>query len=231
MVHNCARAIVCGLIVRLLIINPNATERMTDSAVAVARTAMPEAEIIGWTNLDGPPAIQGPEDGAAAVVGLLSMAPSAQKIGADAIVIACFDDTGLADLREAVDCPVFGIGQTAFHMAALLGKRFEVMTSLEVSVPIIADNIANAGFVSLCAGVYASGLAVLEIEAGGPEVEDRLVDHMRQASGRGSTVVLLGCCAMAPLRAQLTARTGLIVIDGIEASVNLAAATHHWRQL
>lgn len=86
---------------RLIYINPNSTAAMTDAIVAVARQTAREHEVIGWTNRDGPPAIQGPEDGAKAVTGIAALLPEARKAGADAIVIACFDDTGLAEIRAA----------------------------------------------------------------------------------------------------------------------------------
>lgn len=41
----------------------------------------------------------------------MAMLPAARNIGADAIVIACFDDTGLAKILAAALCPVFGIGK------------------------------------------------------------------------------------------------------------------------
>ena len=216
---------------RILILNPNATARMTDSAVAVARAALPDAEIIGWTNSEGPPAIQGPEDGAEATKGLLALAPAARAEAFDAIIIACFDDTGLAELRAAVDCVVLGIGQASFHMAALSGKRFEVMTSLAVSVPVIAQNIEDTGFAAVCAGVHATGLAVLEIEAGGAEVEERLRTHINEAAARGAEAVVLGCCAMSPLRARLAMDAPVMVIDGVEAAVHLAAAVRGWARV
>ena len=86
---------------RLLFLNPNSTQAMTDSMVEVARNALPGTELLGWTNHDGPPAIQGPEDGAAAVAGLMALLPKAQAAAVDAIVIGCFDDTGLGRLRDA----------------------------------------------------------------------------------------------------------------------------------
>lgn len=216
---------------RLLYINPNSTTSMTESAVAVAQAALPEAEVLGWTNASGPPAIQGLQDGQAAVGGVMAMLPAARDIGADAIVIACFDDTGLAEIRAAAHCPVFGIGQSAFQMASLLGKRFEVLTSLVISVPVIENNIRASGFAVYCLGVHASGLAVLEIEAGGVDVESRLVAHIAQVAERGLDAVVLGCCAMAPLRARIAGRASITVIDGIEASAILAAAGHRWRHL
>jgi allantoin racemase len=211
--------------VRLLYINPNSTSAMTDGIVGVARAATPEAEVIGWTNADGPPAIQGPEDGEAAVAGVVAMLPRAKAVSADAIVIACFDDTGLARIRAAAHCPVIGIGQAAFHMAALLGHRFSVVTTLDVSVPVIEGNVRSYGFVGLCARVRASGLPVLEVEAAAPETLARLSQELALSWRHDNvTAAVLGCSGMAPLRERLQAETPLVLIDGVAASARLATA-------
>ncbi|WP_172297012.1 aspartate/glutamate racemase family protein [Pseudoruegeria sp. HB172150] len=209
---------------RLLYINPNSTEAMTDSIVTAARNALPEAEIIGWTNHAGPPAIQGAADGKAAVPGLMALLPKARAAGVDALVIACFDDTGLAEVRAAAHCPVVGIGQAAFHMAALFGQRFAVVTTLPVSVPVIEGNIAAYGFGRACVAVRPSGLGVLEVEAGGPAVLARLGSEISAAARDGAGAVVLGCAGMALHRDKLTLASGPVLIDGVEASALLAAA-------
>lgn len=209
---------------RLVYINPNATEAMTESIAAAARAALPEAEILGWTNADGPPAIQGPEDGAAALPGLRALLPEARRAGADAIVIACFDDTGLAEMRDAAHCPVIGIGQAAFHMAALLGGRFGVVTTLPVSVPVIAGNIETYGFAPACTGIRPSGLGVLEVEAGGAAALARLEEEIAGAEAEGARAVVLGCAGMARHRRLLATRAQAPLIDGVTASALLVSA-------
>jgi allantoin racemase len=210
---------------RLLYINPNATSAMTDGIVRVARAAMPEAEVIGWTNADGPPAIQGPEDGEAAVAGVLAMLRRAKAVGADAIVIACFDDTGLAEVRAAAHCPVIGIGQAAYHFAALSGQPFSVVTTLAVSVPVIEANIRAYGFAGGCRRVRASGLGVLEVDAASPATMARLSDEIGLAArDDGASAVILGCAGMAPLLPRLQADAGITLIDGVRASAVLASA-------
>ncbi len=198
---------------------------MTGAMLAAARAADPVAEITGWTNTSGPPAIEGPEDGAAAVAGLLSMLPAARQAGFDVIVIGCFDDTGLAEMRAAAHCPVIGIGQAAFHMAALLGHRVSVVTTLEVSVPVITANIAAYGLAGQVAKVRASGLGVLEVEQARPATLARLEDEIARAGAQdGISGVILGCAGMAPLAGRLGAGSGLAVIDGVAAATRLARA-------
>ncbi|MBC7138155.1 MAG: aspartate/glutamate racemase family protein [Defluviimonas sp.] len=210
---------------KLLFLNPNSTAAMTGAMLAAARAADPVAEITGWTNTSGPPAIEGPEDGAAAVAGLLSMLPAARQAGFDVIVIGCFDDTGLAEVRAAAHCPVIGIGQAAFHMATLLGHRVSVVTTLEVSVPVITANIAAYGLAGQVAKVRASGLGVLEVEQARPATLARLEDEIARAGAQdGISGVILGCAGMAPLAGRLGAGSGLAVIDGVAAATRLARA-------
>ena len=207
---------------RLLYLNPNSTASMTDGIVAVARSAAPDAEVVGWTNDGAPPAIQGAEDGEAAVPGLLSMLPAARKAGADAIVIACFDDTGLAQVRAEAHCPVIGIGQSAYHVAALLGRPFVVLTTLDVSVPVIAANVAASGVGDACLGVRASGIPVLDVDAGSDEVIGRLADHVLAAGRDGAGSVVLGCAGMAPHLDRIARPGAPLLVDGVRASARLA---------
>jgi allantoin racemase len=207
---------------RLLYLNPNSTEAMTDSILSVAKMAGSGADIIGWTNDKGPAAIQGPDDGQNAIGGLLDMLPLAKAEKMDAIVIGCFDDTGLAELRAVAHCPVIGIGQAGMAVAALYGGRFGVVTTLAVSVPVIEDNVAAYGHQAGCAGVFASGLPVLEVEAGGPDVLQRLLDTITIGQNAGAKALILGCAGMARLKPALTRKSGALLVDGVSASAHIA---------
>ena len=100
-----------------------------------ARETVPTAEFEGWTSHDGPPAIQGAEDGKLAEEPLLELVAKASDQGASAIIIGCFDDTALDAARDLADCPVIGIGQAAYHLAAIAGGQFSVVTTLESPCP------------------------------------------------------------------------------------------------
>ena len=195
---------------------------MTESIVAGARAAMPQADIIGWTNHEGPPVIQGPHDGEAAVEGILALLPRARGERVEAIIIACFDDTGLAEVRAAAHCPVIGIGQAAMTIATLYASPFAIVTTLEVSVPVITENVTAYGYLQTCTGVFASGLAVLDVEAGGADVEKQLAKTIEMARQAGARSAILGCAGMSHLKPALSTMTRLRLIDGVSASAHLA---------
>ncbi|MCA0873062.1 aspartate/glutamate racemase family protein [Seohaeicola saemankumensis] len=210
---------------KIAYINPNATGSMTRAIVMTAQKALPEAEVLGLTNSGGPAAIEGPADGRAAVPGVLDCVARAGALGADAIVIACFDDTGLAEARAAAKCPVLGIGQASYMMAVLLGLRFAVVTSVAAAIPVIEDNIETQGFAALRASVRASGLPVLVIDEGAPDTVDHLAREIEAARVKdGAGCVILGCAGMSPLKAELGQRAAVPLIDGVAASAVLARA-------
>jgi len=211
---------------RLLFINPNATVSMTEAVVETAR-ALTTAEIAGWTNHDGPPSIEGAEAGERAVPGVLSRLEAARDWGADVIVIACFDDTGLERIRARAHCPVIGIGEAAFHMATLMAPRFRVMTSVENALPVIGENLAAYGFAPRCAGLHASGIPVLELDSGSEEVVERLAAAIREAGGEEP--VVLGCAGMSALLPRLAARLPMPLVDGVAAATLLAESLARFR--
>ena len=94
---------------RLLVINPNSTASMTEKiGVAARRAASAGTEIIAVNPLGGPVSIEGYYDEALSVPGLLHLVQVTP--GFDAVIIACFDDTGLDAARGLTDRPVLGIG-------------------------------------------------------------------------------------------------------------------------
>ncbi len=207
--------------IRLLVINPNATRSMTDKIAAAARAAAGQGvTVTALTNQSGPASIQGAEDGTMATPGVLDAVRHAR---ADAIVIACFDDTALAAARRIAPCPVIGIGEAAFHAAILLGARFSVVTTLSVSVPVIEQNLIDYGLAQHCLRVRASEVPVLDLERPGSDAEARISAEIARAiSEDGAGAIVLGCAGMADLAARLSQTHGLPVIDGVAAASGMA---------
>ncbi len=129
---------------RLLLINPNTTASMTEKVGRAAElVSSAGTEIVARNPATDPASIQGAEDGEAALPGLFEEIDRAE--GFDAIIIACFDDTGLYQARRRTRVPVIGIGEAAYHYAMLVAERFSVVTTLSVSIPVIQENIMRYG--------------------------------------------------------------------------------------
>ena len=92
---------------------------MTEAMVSAAQAAVPRLSFEGWTSHDGPPAIQGAEDGALAAPPLLELVRHADARGAEGVVIGCFDDTALS--AAAISVPVLERNIHGLGLGGLLG--------------------------------------------------------------------------------------------------------------
>ncbi len=209
----------------ILIINPNSTTSMTDDiAVAARAVALPQTKITAVNPKNGPASIQGAEDGEAALPHLLDQFDNimAGREEFDAVIIACFDDTGLNQLKARSSVPVLGIGESAFHTAALLGASFSTITTLSVSIPIIETNIARYGFGHHSKKVRASEVPVLAV---GSETDAIIRAEAATAiTEDGCESIVLGCAGMANLAKSMSADFRVPVIDGVAAAVTLGEA-------
>lgn len=197
------------------------TQAIAEAAHAVAG---PSTQITAINPSDSPASIQGPEDGQAALPHLFELFKwnviNQKKY--DALVIACFDDTGLYELRAASPIPVIGIGEAAFHAAMLLSDNFSVVTTMDVSVPIITDNIKQYGFEKRCTKVRASGIPVLALEDALSDTTSILEAEIAKAFSEDKCgTVVLGCAGMADFAQSMTEKFSKPVIDGVAASVGL----------
>ena len=205
-------------------INPNSTVAMTDSCVETLRSELPEFyQVKGITNYDGPSAIQGEEDGIAAIPGMLKEIE--KNSACDGFIIGCFDNTGLAKARLISRKPIIGIGQSAFHMAAMRHGKFCVLTTLEISIPVIKQNIEAQGFSNLCKDVMASGIPVLELENNPISAAKTLSECIKSIEVRDPEIaVVLGCAGMTNVYRRLQAQHDVYLLDPIVCSARMVNA-------
>jgi allantoin racemase len=211
---------------KLLVVNPNTSVSMTERIGAAARDAAAAGtEIVAVNPAHGPASIEGYFDEAFAVPGMLEEIIKGERAGAQAFVIACFDDTGLEAARCAANGPVIGIGEAGFHMASLIAHRFSVVTTLSRSIAPIEANLVKYGLDRRCARVRACEVAVLALEDPASGAREKLSAEIARAKAEeGAEAIVLGCAGMADLAASLALEHELPVIDGVAAAVKLAEA-------
>lgn len=209
---------------RLHVVNPNTTAAMTAKIAAAARAVSLSGTIIDARQpAMGPVSIEGFYDEAFAAPGMLGCIRDADRDGADAHVIACFDDTGLDAARAAAKAPVLGIGEAAFHMASLIAARFAVVTTLGVSIVPIEHNLRKYGLADRCARVRAAEVPVLALEERNADAVSKISGEILAAiQDDRAEAIVLGCAGMADLATELADKHGLPVVDGVAAAVTLA---------
>jgi allantoin racemase len=197
------------------------TTKIGEAARAAASAG---TEVLAVNPQMGPVSIEGFYDEAFALPGLLAEIAKGEAGGADAAVIACFDDTGLDAARALANMPVLGICEAALAAAGMIATRISVVTTLSRSVVPIEALVRRYGFAER-AYVHAADIPVLSLEDPASDASATLRAAIATAlKADRSDAVVLGCAGMADLARDLSVEFGVPVVDGVSAGVRMAEA-------
>ena len=213
----------------LYVINPNSSEQVT----AGLRDALDPLshcgqEIRCLTLKEGPPGIETQAHIDSVIEPIRKLAASLSD--ATGIVVACFSDPGVAQLRAQTALPVLGIREAALTTALTLGRRFGIVAIRPASIPRHLAAIEEMGLSSRLAGDRALDLGVTELADEGRTVERLLSTVETLKVTDGADVLILGCAGMAHYRARVEAATGLPTIDPTQAATAMALGRIALRQ-
>jgi len=209
---------------RLLLINGNTTQAITDRCAAAARAvASPGTEIVPLTAPRGPRVIGTRAENAAAAGVMLEML-AAHADRCDAVLIAVSFDTALDALRKAASVPVVGMTQAALHVAAMLGGPIGfIAPGLRVQ-DMYRDVVERAGFSGMIAAYCP-----LDMQPADFDDPSRLVSKVGELANDlvtrdGAASVIVAGAALSGLIGKVQANVNAPVVDGIAAGVVLAEA-------
>ncbi|WP_070106784.1 aspartate/glutamate racemase family protein [Burkholderia plantarii] len=211
---------------KIKLINPNTTQRMTDVMGRCAReVANAGTAVVAVSPPSGPPSIESRYDDALAVPGLLAEIAAGERDGFDGYVIACFGDPGLYAARELARGPVIGIAEAAMHAASVLAPGFSVVTTLARTRGMAWELAERYGMLRFCRNVRATDVPVLELDRPGSPARGRIVDECRRALDEdGAGAIVLGCAGMVGFAREIEQTIGAPVVEGVTAAVKWVEA-------
>jgi allantoin racemase len=202
---------------RLLLINPNTTDAITQKVAAAARLALPGIDVVAATGRLGARYISG--RAGFAIAGHATLDCFAEYgAGADAVLLGCFGDPGLEALREIIDIPVIGLLDAATFEAARGGRRFGIVTGGVRWVPILDEMVSLIKHEGELAGVRAVAPTGGAISEDPDAAINALYDACRLSIEQdGADVVILGGAGLIGLAEQIQPRLSKPVICSVEA--------------
>ncbi|WP_175860329.1 aspartate/glutamate racemase family protein [Burkholderia cepacia] len=204
----------------ILVINPNSSTSVTrsmENCLAAVREA--SAHTIRCIELPkSPPGIETDEHVALVVPNLLEAASTEQ---ADALVIACFSDPGIAQVRARLTTPVFGIAESAYLTALAMGSRFGIVSLGESSIRRHLRYLDTLGLTGRLAGDRSINKTVVQLMS--EDVIQTVAATARVLRDEdGADVVILGCAGLGSYREALQDALGIPVVDPVQAAVGFA---------
>jgi allantoin racemase len=210
---------------RLVLINANTSPAITALVVAAARkTAAPTTDIVGVTARFGARYIA--SRASYAIAGHAALDAYAEcATEADAIVLACFGDPGIAALREIATVPVVGMAEAACRAAAAGGRRFAIVTGGSAWGPMLTEYVATLGLAGQLAGVHTVALTGAEIAADPRRGAAVITKLCREIVAQGRTdAIVLGGAGLAGISERSAAELDIPMIDGLRTAVSAAEA-------
>lgn len=211
---------------RIFVINPNTSESMTDHIrQELEKIRRPDTELTVVNPKHGPVSIESAYDEALAGPPTLELVRRANEEGYDAIVLACFSDPALEAAKEVSDIPVIGIEEATLHVAAMLGHKFSIMTSLSRRIPTREVHVRLRGLESAFASAPAMNMPVLEMDANPAKAKARILELARKAVQEdGAEVIVLGCAGLAGYAEDIERELGAVVLDPTAVAFKVAEA-------
>ena len=206
---------------KILVINPNSNEAVTDGIrECLAPLQFPgRVEIECMTLAEGPFGIESMLDSESVVLPIRQVV--LQREDADAYVIACYSDPGLALCRATTTKPVFGIQESGLFSALQRGTRVGVVALGPQSIARHLPYIRALGLENRLAAERALHLSVAQSEQASayPRIEEvarTLVDQDM------ADTLLMGCAGLARHCGDLQKALGIAVTEPTQAAVTQA---------
>ena len=205
-----------GLAVRILVVNSNTSDIVTEKVAAAARAAAsPGTEIVAVTGTFGARVIGTRSEHAIAEHSTIALV-SRHAAGCDAVVIAVSYDTGLRGARELLDIPVVGMTEAGLLTACMLGGRIGVVIFGRRVLPLYQELVASYGLASRIAGWRVLESTAAYRPGAHPELDREIVAAANDLVQRdfAETVILTGA-VMAGVPARLQAEVPVPLVDCI----------------
>jgi len=174
---------------------------------------------------EGPASIESYCDEYICVPDTMRLAVNAEKRGYDAIIIGCFGDPGIEAIREALTIPVVGPGEASYHVAAMLGYKFSVISILKNVVNPLKVLAKKYDLENRLVSIRVIDKPVLNLSDNIEETKRALLVEGRKAvEENGADTLILGCMSEAFLgfAEYLQEELQVPVVNPVGVSVKIA---------
>jgi allantoin racemase len=160
-------------------------------------------------------------------------AANAEKEGFDAVVINCFGDPMLWEVRQALNIPVIGIGESSMLLSALMGHKFGIVHISPYNIPETEEHVIRYGLKDRCVGMRAiadwADTGAQDGLTDSTSTIEAFITTARELIADGAEVIIPGCSLMSPTirfapGAEEKYPNGLTEIDGVAVADVLSQA-------
>jgi allantoin racemase len=163
------------------------------------------------------------------VLQILKKAATAQRSGYDAYILGCITDPGHDVVRSALGIPTIFSGETAMHMAGLIGKKFAFIARTKRTANRLNKNIEAYGLAAKSIPSVSMDVTFEDIAAAFKDSRSVLAKFFSTCEwvmDQGAEVVIPGCGVLNVLLVanRVSDYKGLVLLDTLGVCIKVAEA-------
>lgn len=143
----------------------------------------------------------------------------------DAVLLGCFGDLGIEQLRRTVGRPIVSLSDACFAAASLLPSRLAIVTTSPFWVERLGEDIARHGLASRIVAVTAVAASPDQPAALAPACHGVIAELA--AAGQAEAIVL-GGTLLEVLRTELIAQSSLPIVDNLALAIGFCRTLAGW---
>lgn len=205
---------------RILVINPNISESVTELIAAESRRAALQGTELSFAT--APFGVAYIETRFEALMGGYAAACiAAERFGQyDGLVIAAFGDPGLMGIKELLPVPVVGMTEAALASACLLGQRFSIIAISSRIRAWYRECVERSHLSSRLASIRSLEKPLRDIGAVQEEHTETLKElAVKAVEEDGADVIILAGAPLAGLARSVKDDLPVPVVDGVSSAV------------
>ncbi len=213
---------------RLLIVNPNTsqnvTQRLAERALALAPAAASDDPVIALTATFGAPYIVDELSVAVASHALLDAIARRDPLHApvNAVLVGCFGDPGLLAAQQMCSVPVHGLAGAAMREAAAMGP-FAIVTGGVEWPPMLKRLAFSLGLSDALIDIVAVDKNGSELAADVDAARDMLLAACRRALQHSQVrSIIIGGAALSGIASEIANEIAVPLIDSVDSGIRAA---------
>jgi len=207
---------------RILVVNPVGTKIWDEKDEKyLRRFARKDTSIKVLSLKDGPSSLETFQSMVSVCPSIIQLVKSVEN-NYDAIVVNCFGDPCIEAIREVVNVPVLGPGETSMMIASLLGHKFSVISPTRKTAVQVELHARALGIEHRLSSVVGLDIAVLDLERDVEKTVKAVVKASKKAVQDGAEVIVLGCTGLAYMADEIRKRLNVPLIEPASLALKIA---------
>ncbi|MEM3819937.1 MAG: aspartate/glutamate racemase family protein [Nitrososphaerota archaeon] len=139
----------------------------------------------------------------------------------DGLIVNCFLDPGVQELKNLINRPVVGPGESSLAFGSIFGGRLGIVSIESEALKLIEEKCSILGYGERIISIRGIKTHVVDLARDWDRVKMELVEESRRAVRDGAEVIILGCTGLAGLSKWVSEAVSKPVIDPAAAALKM----------